>query len=85
MIKTIIIEDEDPENVILLEISPHQQKTRVDFYATEDLIGIKTVDLNEVMKEGKDLFYMNNGRKIQIKRIYNRVIFDDLFQQPILA
>lgn len=82
LLKKIIIEDEDPENVILLEISPHQQKTRVDFYATEDLIGIKTVDLNEVMKEGKDLFYMNNGRKIQIKRIYNRVIFDDLFQQP---
>jgi len=82
LLKKIIVADADPENVILLEIFPHQQKTRVDFYATEDLIGIKTVDLNEVMLEGKNLFYLNNGKKTLIKRIYNRVIFDDLFQQP---
>lgn len=81
LLKKIIVADETPENVILLEIFPHQQKTRVDFYATEDLIGIKTVDLNDVMQEGKNLFYINNGKKTQIKRIYNRVIFDDLFQQ----
>src|SRR6185369_7428029 len=31
--------------------------------------------------EGKKLFYDNNGKKTEIKRIYNRVIFDDLQQQ----
>lgn len=82
LLKKIIVADEKPENVILLEIFPHQQKTRVDFYATEDLVGIKTVDLNDVIQEGKNLFYMNDGKKTQINRIYNRVIFDDLFQQP---
>lgn len=81
LLKKIIIGDADPENVILLEIFPHQQKTRVDFYATEDFLAIKTVDLNDLIQEGKNLFYINNGKKIQIKRIYNRVIFDDLFQQ----
>lgn len=81
LLRKIIVGDADPENVILLEIFPHQQKTRVDFYATEDFIGIKTVDLNEVMQEGENLYYINKGKKTQIKRIYNRVIFDDLFQQ----
>lgn len=82
LLKKIIIAGADPENVILLEVFPHQQKTRVDFYATEQLIGIKTVDLNEVIQEGRNLFYRNNGKKTLIKRIYNRVIFDDLFHQP---
>ena len=82
LLKKIIVADADPENVVLLEIFPHQQKTRVDFYATESLLGIKTVDLNEVIQEGKHLYYVHNGKKTLIKRIYNRVIFDDLFQQP---
>jgi len=81
LLKKIIIGDVHPENVILLEIFPHQQKTRVDFYATENFLGIKTVDLNDVIQEGKQLYYVNNGKKTRIKRIYNRVIFDDLFQQ----
>jgi hypothetical protein len=81
LVKKIIIGDEQPENVILLEVFPHQQKTRVDFYATEDFLGIQTVDLNDVIQEGRNLYYINMGKKILIKRIYNRVIFDDLFQQ----
>jgi hypothetical protein len=81
LLKKIIIAEADPENVILLEIFPHQQKTRVDFYATESFLGIQTVDLNDVIQEGKHLYYLLNGRKTLIKRIYNRVIFDDLFQQ----
>lgn len=82
LLKKIILADADPENVILLEVFPHQQKTRVDFYATETLMGIKTVDLNDVVQEGKHLYYINHGKKILIKRVYNRVIFDDLLQQP---
>jgi hypothetical protein len=81
LFRRIVIGDEKPEQVILLEIFPHHQKTRVDFYATEDLIGIKTVCLTELIRDGKDLFYENNGKRIQIKRIYNRVIFDDLYHQ----
>jgi hypothetical protein len=81
LLKDIIIKDENPENVILLEILPHEQKTRMDFYCTEDYLGIKVVCLTELIKEGKKLYYLNNGKKTQIKRIYNRVIFDDLQQQ----
>ncbi len=82
LLKKIIVADEKTENVVLLEIFPHQQKTRVDFYATERLLGIKPVCLTEVIKEGKDLFYMNEVKKIPIHRIYNRIIFDELLHQP---
>ncbi len=81
LLKEIIIGNHQPENVILLEILPHKQKTRIDFYFTEDYTGIKIVCLTELIQEGKKLFYLNNGKKIEIKRIYNRIIFDDLQQQ----
>ncbi|MFZ1262476.1 MAG: hypothetical protein WAT34_03125 [Chitinophagaceae bacterium] len=81
LLKEIIIGNHDPEHVILLEIFPRQQKTRIDFYCTEEYTGIKMVCLTELIKEGRQLFYMNNGKKTAVKRIYNRIIFDDLQQQ----
>src|SRR5665647_1449119 len=85
LLKDIIVEDLNPENVILLEIYPEQQKTRVDFYCTEDVLGIKTVCLTKLIGEGNKLFYEANGNKTEIKRIYNRLIFDDLHQQKDLG
>ena len=81
LLKDIIVKNEDPENVILLEILPHQQKTRIDFYCTQDFLHIPIVCLTELIKEGNKLFYKKDDKKIQVKRIYNRVIFDDLQQQ----
>jgi len=81
LLKEIVLGNHDPKNVILLEIFPHHQKTRIDFYATQDYTGIKPVCLTELIKEGKKLYYLNDGKKTEVKRIYNRVIFDDLFQQ----
>jgi len=81
LLKEIILGKHSPENVILLEIFPHKQKTRIDFYCTQDYTGVKPVCLTELIKEEKKLFYLNDGQKTEIKRIYNRVIFDDLFQQ----
>ncbi len=81
-LREIILGNHPAENVILLEIFPHQQKTRIDFYCTQDYVGIKPVCITELIKEEKKLFYLNNGKKTEVKRIYNRVIFDDLFQQP---
>jgi len=80
LLKEIILGDHAPENVILLEIFPHQQKTRIDFYCTKDMAGIDPVCITELIKEGKQLFYIKDGKKTAIKRIYNRVIFDDLQQ-----
>ena len=69
------------ENVILLEIYPEKQKTRIDFFCTEDVLGIKTVCLSKLMADGNQLFYEQDGKKVQVKRIYNRIIFDALQQQ----
>jgi hypothetical protein len=85
LLKDIIVGDANPESVILLEIYPEQQKTRIDFYCTEDLLGIKTVCLTKLIGEGKQLFYEKDGQKIQIRKIYNRLIFDDLHQQKDLG
>ncbi|MBL0253602.1 MAG: hypothetical protein IPQ27_00945 [Chitinophagaceae bacterium] len=84
LLKEIIVGNLNAENVILLEIFPEQQKTRIDFYCTETLLGIKTVCLTKVKADGKNLYYENAGKKTAIKRIYNRVIFDDLQKQENL-
>jgi hypothetical protein len=81
-LKEIIVGEENPEHVVLLEIFPQKQKTRIDFYCTQQYLGIRPVCLTELIKEGKKLFYLNNGKKTEIKRIYNRLIFDELLQQP---
>ncbi|WP_042721515.1 hypothetical protein [Flavobacterium sp. B17] len=82
--KDLILGNEHPENVILLEIYPEKQKTAIDFVLTEKLLGIKTVCLTKLKKEGKKLFYENEGKLTEIKRIYNRVIFDELDRIPDL-
>ncbi|MFY7899093.1 MAG: hypothetical protein ACOVNY_02840 [Chitinophagaceae bacterium] len=79
--KDIVVGDTDPKNVVLLEILPHEQKTRIDFYCTQDYLQIPIVCITELIQEGNQLFYMNEGEKTRILKIYNRVIFDDLQQQ----
>ncbi|MBZ5856716.1 hypothetical protein [Flavihumibacter profundi] len=69
------------KEVILLEIKPEKQKTRIDFYCTQDYTGIKPVCITELIQEGNQVYYMDNGVKTRIRRIYNRVIFDDLHAQ----
>lgn len=78
LLKKVIIGNHQPNEVILLEIKPYQQKTRIDFYCTEKYLGIKSVCLTELVEEGNKLYYLLEGKKIQIKRIYNRVIADEL-------
>jgi len=81
LLKEIILGSHKPEDVILLEIFPEKQKTRIDFYCTEKLLGVKAVCLTKLKADGKKLYYEENGQRIDIKRIYNRLIFDDLQQQ----
>ncbi|HKG69132.1 MAG TPA: hypothetical protein VKA92_09705 [Segetibacter sp.] len=81
LLKEIILGTHNPEHVILLEIFPHKQKTRIDFLFTEDYTGIKQVCITEIIKKGRKLYYLNEGIETEVRRIYNRVIFDDLQQQ----
>jgi uncharacterized protein (UPF0248 family) len=78
IISKVILGSHKPENVVLLEIEPHRQKTWVDFYYTREKIGIEPICISEVIREGNKLYYFHNGQKLPIHRIYNRVIFDEL-------
>ena len=78
LLSNAILAGHDPEQVILLEIDPLEQKTLPDFLLTECALGIPTVNITDVRKEGRQLIYESHGRKIPIRRIYNRAIVDEL-------
>ena len=50
----------------------------------ETFLGVKSVCYTKIKKRGRELFYEKDGREIQVKRIYNRLIFDDLGNFPDL-
>ncbi len=85
LLRRVVIGAHAPENVILLEIEPERQKTRIDFACTDTLLGVQPVSLADVVRRGKELFYQRDGREVRIERIYNRVIFDELLRRPDLA
>jgi hypothetical protein len=78
LLRQAIVGSQDPENVILMEIDPSHQKTLPDFLLTEKLLGIRTVDITQIKKAGKGLYWEDAGRSVPIKRIYNRAIVDEL-------
>ena len=84
LLRRTILGDSAPENVVLLEIEPEKQKTRIDFAATESMLGIRSVCLTHTKKRGRQLFYRRDGHEFRIERIYNRVIFDELMRRPDL-
>jgi hypothetical protein len=78
MLRNAILGSHNPEEVVLLELDPDQQKTRVDFILTERVCGIRTVNIRDVVKQGRELFRREHGRLVPIRRVYNRAIADEL-------
>ena len=79
LIEEVICNNLPKENVILLEVEPEKQNTKIDFYYCHRDIGIPIVCVTELYQKGKQLFYKNDkGEEVLVKRIYNRVIFDEL-------
>jgi hypothetical protein len=80
-----IVGNHDPENVVLAEVEPESQKTLPDFRMYERNLGIATVDVAKLTKEGNRLFYRNDaGKLVRIERIYNRVIVDELVRKNVV-
>ena len=80
-----IVGDTNPDQVILLEIEPELQATAIDFYATAAKLGIKVLCITDLKKRGKTLFYIDNkGKEVEVLKIYNRIIFDELHQRTDL-
>jgi len=80
-LKSVLLNGHDPENVILLEIDPLKQNTAIDFIITKKITGISPVHICDIERSGRSLYYRKEGKKIPIKRIYNRVIFDELVKR----
>ena len=78
-----IVAGHDPHEVVLMEIDPHNQKTWPDFVVTEQQWAVRAIDTNEVKREGRRLYYRRDGKLTQIRRIYNRVIPDELERKRI--
>jgi hypothetical protein len=83
LLQLAIVGRQDPENVILMEIHPKEQKTLPDFLLTEKMLGIRTVDIEAIRKQGSQLYYEWNGRRVPIRRIYNRAIVDELQRKQV--
>ena len=83
LLRKVILGDHATENVVLLEVAPDGQKTLPDFHIYEDKLGIATVDIAKVRKDGKRLFYEKAGRWIPIERIFNRAIADEIERKQI--
>lgn len=83
LLRRAIVGEQDPENVILMEIHPQEQKTLPDFLLTEKQLGVRTVDIVDIKKERSRLYYERDGKRIPIRRIYNRAIVDELQRKNI--
>ncbi len=79
-----ILGNHAPENVILLEVDPASQNTRIDFTVCCAELGIAEVCISEVELDGNKLYYNRQGQRTEVKRIYNRVIFDELKERDDL-
>ncbi len=79
LLRRSIIGDHATENVVLLEIDPLRQKTLPDFILTEQMLGIRTVNITDVVKHGRKLFYSPD--LVPIERIYNRAIVDEIVRK----
>lgn len=83
LIGSAILGGHDPLEVVLMEIEPRRQKTWPDFAITERVWGVRAIDTSAVRRVGRELFYDRDGRLVRIRRIYNRVIPDELDRKGV--
>ncbi|HTD40486.1 MAG TPA: hypothetical protein VK671_07695 [Mucilaginibacter sp.] len=82
LLKKTIIGPYQPDEVVLMDVDAPEQKTAVDFYITQNYIGIPVVSLSDLIEKDNKLYYEVNGELKLIKRIYNRLIFDEIESDP---
>ncbi|MCZ4242980.1 hypothetical protein [Pedobacter punctiformis] len=84
LLKKVILGKHQPHEVALMDVDALNQKTAIDFLVTQKMLGIKILALEEIKQVGKQLFYEENGKLIQLKRIYNRLIFDEVAENTAI-
>ncbi|MGY3052763.1 hypothetical protein ACVWYG_000959 [Pedobacter sp. UYEF25] len=84
LLKKVILGTHDAKHVAIIDIDAKNQKTAIDFFVTQKLLGIKILSVNEIHRAGTKLLYTENGEEVQLKRIYNRLIFDEIDNDEVL-
>ena len=84
LLKKVILGTHESKHVAIIDIDAKNQKTAIDFFVTQKLLGIKILSVDMIHLIGKKLFYTENGEEVQLKRIYNRLIFDEIDNDELL-
>jgi hypothetical protein len=82
LLRRTVLGDHKPEEVVLMDVDAPDQKTAIDFFVTNKYLGIAVVSLSDLIQEGRKLYYKAGDNKVEIKRVYNRLIFDELEGKP---
>jgi hypothetical protein len=88
LLSRVILGGHSPENVVLTEIDPYGQKTLPDFLLTARKLGIRILDIRELIavpQAGKaaKFHYADGDRLVPVHRIYNRAIVEELIRRDI--
>jgi hypothetical protein len=83
LLRRTVVAGADVDQVILLDLTPEEQKTRPDFHATHRLLGVRSVDATSLRRDGRRLFAPKDGRMIPVARLYNRIVFDELEKRGV--
>ncbi|MCC6647414.1 MAG: hypothetical protein IT374_17810 [Polyangiaceae bacterium] len=82
-LRATIVGDADPREVVLLDLDPPSQKTYPDFVATKRLIGVDAVCPTSLVKDGRALYRVVDGARVPVRRIFHRVVFDELEKKGV--
>ncbi len=84
-VREMLLGGEDPQHVVLVDITPEEQKTLPDFVATQQMFGVDYECVTRLIKDGRKLYRMKDGKRVLVKRIYNRMVFDELEAKHVVT
>jgi hypothetical protein len=82
-VRRAILGGEEPEHVVLVDFEPEAQKTLPDFVATEALFGVERCCVTKLIVDGRSVYREKDGRRVPVRRIYNRMVFDELTSRGV--
>ena len=77
----VLLNGHASEEVVLLDLDVKAQKTYPDFAAIHHWFGVEHVGPEDLRRDGNRLYRTRNGGKLPIKRIYQRIVFDEWFKK----
>jgi hypothetical protein len=73
----------DPAEVALVDARPWEQGTWPDFALTRQLVpGLAVVDASDLRRRGRAVFRVTSGVEVPVRRIYNRLLWEDVGALP---